>query len=335
MTGTLEERTQNLKEKLLAKKQGHYTLVGGFTKVTEKATFKHVDCGYVWDTTPRTLFSSKDPVNGGCPKCQYDEKRLSKEEFELRVKKHTKGKYILSGEPIYKGTGYKAGFIHKECGTHFVMTAESIFFNEVSCPKCFSEMPSPITGTREDFEKRLYNKYHGEYILSPNSGYTKLLDKVEMIHTTCGTHWTTRASHALYDSGCPKCNQSKGEILIDGILKKNGVSYIRQFTIPECKNHRVLPFDFAITVNGRYIGLIEYDGIQHFMSFSHFGGAKKFAKQQKNDKIKTDFCKSEKIPLLRVKYTLSKEQVAKKVMAFVTSIESKAEGSSPKGRAKI
>lgn len=149
MTDTLEKRTEDFKNRLLKQKQGHYILVNGFTKTRNKATFKHVDCGYVWNTTPNILLHSKDPVNGGCPKCQYDEKRLSVEEFSKRVNKATNGEYSLSGEPKFKGTQYKTGFVHNKCGTHFTMTAWSIFENEVSCPKCFSEIPSKILISRE------------------------------------------------------------------------------------------------------------------------------------------------------------------------------------------
>lgn len=177
----------------------------------------------------------------------------------------------------------------------------------------------------------MYAKYHGEYILAKNSKYTKLLDNVEIIHTTCGTHWVTRASHILYDSGCPKCNQSKGETLIDNILNKSSILHVRQYTIPECKHTKELPFDFAIvSTTGSLLGLIEYDGVQHFRSFKHFGGVNKFHKQQFNDKIKTDFCKTNDIPLLRVKYTSSDSKVKQLVLKFCSDVKSKAEELQPK-----
>ena len=48
--------------------------------------------------------------------------------------------------------------------------------------------------------------------------------------------------------------------------------------------------------------LIEFDGEQHFQPIEHWGGERSFLEIQKRDKIKTDFCKSKSITLIRIKY---------------------------------
>ena len=50
--------------------------------------------------------------------------------------------------------------------------------------------------------------------------------------------------------------------------------------------------------------MIEYDGIQHFIQGNgKFDNAEKFALTQKHDAIKTQWCKDNNIPLIRIPYT--------------------------------
>ena len=53
--------------------------------------------------------------------------------------------------------------------------------------------------------------------------------------------------------------------------------------------------------------MIEFDGKQHFEPNDFFGGQKQFEKQQHHDKIKTEYCRTNKIPLLRISYKEIKE----------------------------
>ena len=47
---------------------------------------------------------------------------------------------------------------------------------------------------------------------------------------------------------------------------------------------------------------IEYDGIQHFKAIECFGGIKSFKEQKIKDKIKNNFCISNNIKLIRIRY---------------------------------
>ena len=48
--------------------------------------------------------------------------------------------------------------------------------------------------------------------------------------------------------------------------------------------------------------VIEFDGIQHFYSFEHFGGKEKFILRHKHDLIKNKYCFENNIPLIRIPY---------------------------------
>lgn len=322
-----EYKKRKFIKKLYDQKNNEYSLIGSYVNLSTKTAFKHNVCGYTWETKPTTLLNSKDKVHGGCPKCQYDQKRTSKNEFQQKLDHKFHGEYILDGSPEFCGSNKKTGFIHTKCGTHFVMTAYSIFVNNTSCPKCFlKSVTGRLRVSKDIFIKRLYKKYGDEYTLMEQLPYTGLLDYVYIKHNKCGYIWKVRANHILRDSGCPLCCQSKGEMLVDDFLSKSNYTYKRQFKIKGCKYKKLLPFDFAIfDSNKNLLGLIEYDGIQHFFKFKHFGGNSGFKVRKKRDKIKTDFCRNNKIPLLRLKYTLSDEDAIRNLKNFLQKLGSKAE----------
>lgn len=62
-----------------------------------------------------------------------------------------------------------------------------------------------------------------------------------------------------------------------------------------CKDQKELPFDFFI--NNQY--LIEYDGEQHFKEDNFFN----YDYTHNHDLIKSNWCKENNIPLIRIPYT--------------------------------
>ena len=90
-------------------------------------------------------------------------------------------------------------------------------------------------------------------------------------------------------------NISKGNVKISEILDEANINYTIEQTFPDCKDKKELPFDFYI--NNQY--LIEYDGEQHFKKDSVFD----YEYIHKHDLIKNEWCKKNKIPLIRIPYT--------------------------------
>ena len=87
------------------------------------------------------------------------------------------------------------------------------------------------------------------------------------------------------------------------MFDKIGIHYQRQFKFDNCKNKRLLPFDFAIFPHGKKMGLVEFHGEQHYRPIPYWGGKKKFDQVQKNDLIKQKFANTEGIPLLIIPFT--------------------------------
>ena len=138
----------------------------------------------------------------------------------------------------------------------------------------------------------------------------------------CGNEFT--ALPARINNGhitsCGCASQSSGERLIINILEELNAKFEPQYLFRDCRNVNVLRFDFAVFDDSNLLYLIEYDGKQHFEPISLFGGLKGFKDRQKRDEIKNNYCKQYNIPLLRIPYTFSLEEIKKIIYEYHLSV---------------
>lgn len=134
--------------------------------------------------------------------------------------------------------------------------------------------------------------------------------KLILICNKCANEFSIRPnSHISSLQGCPICKLSHGELLTFNTLKEFDVKFERQYKNENCRGcHYKLPFDFSIYKNEELIGLIEYQGKQHF-TVGGWGGKKykekneqNFINVQRNDNIKKTWCENNNIPLLLLNY---------------------------------
>lgn len=99
------------------------------------------------------------------------------------------------------------------------------------------------------------------------------------------------------------CINSKGEEKIATILATNNIPFAKQYIFEDCRgvNNGLLRFDFAIFGADGLSHLIEYDGWQHKnRTGSKWDRDNRFEERQEHDKIKTEYCKKNNIPLIRI-----------------------------------
>ena len=96
------------------------------------------------------------------------------------------------------------------------------------------------------------------------------------------------------------CLLSWPEEEISKILEEINVIYQRQYSFNDLFSQKGNPlrFDFAILKDNSVIGLIEYNGEQHYKSIDFYGGESGLKKQQERDRFKEEYCKTKNIPLL-------------------------------------
>lgn len=256
-------------------------------------------CDYTWECQPYDLYKGH-----GCPKCAKNLKKDTNT-FKEEVLKLVGNEYTVLGE--YVNTHTKILIRHNECGNEFYMSPKA-FLGGQRCPNeryIKSSKANMIKqGNPQEKNKLLKEKCEKEgYLLKGE--YKGSNVKIKMQHLECGCEFeVTPYCFLSIGSRCPKCRISKGEKAIREYLENNQVNFKEQYRIKECKNIRPLPFDFAIFNNDILICLIEYDGSQHYHRKFNYS-EKDFARVKENDKIKSDFCKINNIPLIRIKYVRS------------------------------
>ena len=115
--------------------------------------------------------------------------------------------------------------------------------------------------------------------------------------------YTALKSGNTLSCGCLK--MSIGEYIIDNILKDNKINYQREITFADLYDNGPLRFDFGIFQNNKLVLLIEYDGKQHFDTNNpwHTDTLKK------HDLMKDEYCQKNNLPLLRIPYSIPKENI--------------------------
>lgn len=105
---------------------------------------------------------------------------------------------------------------------------------------------------------------------------------------------------------CRKCmhQSSQAEEFINNFLYNFGYTYERQYRFDDCKDNKLLPFDFYLP---DFNIAIEYDGEQHYfpVNFGYYNEdimIEKFDTTKKHDIIKNKYCKANKIKLIRIPY---------------------------------
>lgn len=277
-----------------------YSVLGKYNKAHEKIEIKHNYCGKVFNVRPSAfLYGTR------CSHCFRPEKRTQKE-FEKEVSDLVGNEYSVLGE--YKNNHAKVLMKHNTCGHEYKVTPAHFFTTGRRCPKC----NGGVKRTGYDFNKHVREFSAGEY--EPLSEYQNTKTHVKMKHVVCGHTWDIKPENFFYGKGCPACNESLGERKVRIYLTKNKIPFRGQYRFDDCKNEKPLPFDFAILKDKKVISLIEYQGEQHYRPVPYFGGIEGYNKRVKNDNIKLEYCKSNNIPLLTIKYN---ENIEEKLDRFI------------------
>lgn len=96
---------------------------------------------------------------------------------------------------------------------------------------------------------------------------------------------------------------SYGAAYIKNLLDTNNIIYTQEYTFEDLKGDKeCLRFDFALFDNNKLVGLIEYNGQQHYTPISIFGGQEEFERRQKYDERKIKYCNDKNIELMIISY---------------------------------
>ena len=195
------------------------------------------------------------------------------------------------------------------CGKEFVTRADSLKSGHTKSCGCLQKKVASETITNWnksialDLTNQKFGKLTALYSLGvPEKGGTSILWECLC---ECGNHCQVSAtkltSHSVMSCGCLS---SKGEAKIQSILERNNIKFEAQKQFDTCRvgNNIRARFDFYIP-DKNY--LIEYDGnVHYFYNGSGWNNEENLIKVKNNDKIKNEWCKENKIPLIRIPYTI-------------------------------
>jgi len=234
---------------------------------------------------------AKVHLNGhGCSRCS-GYKKLKIEIIENFKKIHKNHyNYDLCE---YKNNRTKIKIKCNKCDNIFTQTPTSHLSGK-GCPYCYGTKKYSTSEYIIKAKKIHNDKY--DYSFSKYDGSHK---NITIICKKHGKFITDSSNHINKNTGCPICNESKGEKEISKILDKNNIKYIRQKKFKNCKYINQLLFDFYLL---DYNLCVEFDGKQHFEAIQYFGDEKGLKNTQKRDKIKNKYCFDNNIKLLRIKY---------------------------------
>jgi hypothetical protein len=120
----------------------------------------------------------------------------------------------------------------------------------------------------------------------------------------CGCVVVVRGTH-LKDGFTRSCGcvKSHGERTTAEYLKSKNVVFQREYCFSDCVNSKgnKVKFDFAIMNDSHLIGLIEYQGQQHFEEISRNTSFGKMQREE-TDQLKKEYCLTHNIPLYEIRY---------------------------------
>lgn len=254
-------------------------------------------------------------------------KRLIKrttESYKEEARRITGGEYVVMGDYRNNKTGVE--MLHTVCGKTYSSRPNDFIDGGYRCTHCYGNAPKG----HDKFVEEVRELTGDEYLVIGK--YVNSRTHILMKHTACGGYsYPVTPNSFLRGTRCPKCNQSHGERRVRDFLLARNLMFEEQGSYEECKYKRKLLFDFIVN---SLVGdiIIEYDG-EHHSRPVRFGGVdeltalKRHLQTKRRDRIKTDYCRVNGIPLIRIDYTqfdeieaiLERELTKYGVLSSVTS----------------
>ena len=183
-----------------------------------------------------------------------------------------------------------------KCGTIRVKTTNHLRTGRSKSCGCYK---------REVSTNDLTNKKFTKLLVIGDSGKRNInREIIWKCQCDCGNIVYVNTSHLTsnHTKSCGCLTKSKGVLNIIDVLTKNNIDFELEKTFQNCRfqdSNRMAKFDFYLP---QYNTIIEFDGQQHFIPISYWGGAEGLCKIIEHDTYKNQYCKDNNIFLIRIPY---------------------------------
>lgn len=285
--------------------QNDCILLGDYNGVCEKYEFI-CKCGNHFITTMHKFLNRNKRQCNSCGRKSASQKQmLHYDDVKEKIEKYN-CTLISNTYTNYKTKDLK---IKCHCGNIFVTSLANFENSKHQCIKCSRKDANEFKNKYDkEYINQLCKKNGSSIVEIPKGNYINTKSNITLKCKECGCDFTTSLGYILSVNKftCNNCSyqnapSSSGEITIHNILKKYNINFKEQYSFDDCIDKQRLRFDFIIFTENNKLA-IEFDGIQHFYPFDYYGGIEKYNDVIRKDTIKNNYCKENKIPLLRIKY---------------------------------
>lgn len=236
------------------------------------------ECGYEWRVTPNNILQG-----GGCPKCNNNNKKLTHEEYEKRVRDVNENILIME---TYMGnnTPILHRCLKEGCGHEWYARPSGIM-NGGGCPVCSGHIiGNPPLYKNSIWSQPVYKSFFEEYLTEEQmkTHTPKSNHKVEATCPICKRRKEIYLNH-LWDSGLGcVCNDNKSypEKFLYNLFEQVGIEFNIQYCPLWAEKKK---YDFYID---SIDCIVETHGGQHYRGWNHSDSD--VLRQQKNDDYKRD-----------------------------------------------
>lgn len=272
------------------------------------------ECGNECLKASYDLRHPRNPPHCGCLTDYYKKIQSRKGRYDLTGQRF--GRLTVTGM-IYEDGKMSRAICKCDCGNEIVRPITYLTTGDTTSCGCYHRDRTSESNTKDftgivaesgiEFLYPDYKRPPGQWMWRCRCG-------------VCGSTFTTLPANVLDGTtiSCGCSSQSKGEFYVESVLKTIETDYIREYKIdvglPKNNGNHYLWIDFYIPDQNK---CIEYNGRQHYEPVDHFGGQERFELQKEYDHLKKAYCVEHNMPLLELPYTLSKEEIRKKVTNFI------------------
>lgn len=225
------------------------------------------------------------------------------------------GRLVVIGEPKVgsRGTIWKCIC---DCGEVCYKVSADLIHGNISSCGCYKK---DLHSTMND----LTNQKFGELTALYSGEVARDGQRVWVCKCSCGEEVRVRAG--ALRSGKTKscgCKLSKGNLQIKRLLFEKNIDFEEEFSFSDLfysSSQHLLRFDFCLKQDGQIVGLLEYNGKQHYEPIEFFGGTENFIEQQKRDNLKLEYSKNNQIPLFIIKYNENIEEKLEEILSELYS----------------
>ena len=229
------------------------------------------------------------------------------------------GKLIVLEKIDYKDTPNRSEALWRcqcDCGNLTTVKGTNLREGRTKSCGCLQRETASKLGTKDEVGNR-----YGKLTVIERIGSTPKQTALWRCQCDCGN--LKEATGIMLRSGHVQscgCMISAGEQKVASYLQQRGIEYKSQFsceTLRTC-NNGFYKFDFAILgQNHSPIGMIEFNGKQHYISSDFFGAVEEI---QTRDNNKIEWCKACNIPLLIIPYYFTDNEIYSALEQFIKEV---------------